>query len=139
MFFSINCTIQPIFRMLKTITFLFSSNFLLFVILLHVICKDNMIFQKCQDIFAASNNAFNKIFSLSKNDSLSLILAPKPECTIDPECPTQLACINEKCKNPCYSHTCGRNAECTVKNHRPICVCLAGFVGNPQTICEERK
>ena len=80
-----------------------------------------------------------KYFLCLKMTFLSLILAPKPECTIDPECPTQLACINEKCKNPCYSHTCGRNAECTVKNHRPICVCLAGFVGNPQTICEERK
>ena len=75
---------------------------------------------------------------ISKNTTL-LFLAPKPECVSDPECPTQLACINEKCKNPCYSHTCGRNAECTVKNHRPICVCLVGFVGNPQTICEERK
>ena len=67
------------------------------------------------------------------------ISALTPECVSDPECPIQLACINEKCKNPCYSHTCGRNAECTVKNHRPICVCLQGFVGNPQTICEERK
>ena len=50
--------------MLKTITFLFSSNFLLFIILLHVICEYNMTFQKCHDIFAASNNAFNKLFTL---------------------------------------------------------------------------
>ena len=64
---------------------------------------------------------------------------PRPECVRDPDCSSQLACINEKCKNPCYSHTCGRKAECKVKNHRPTCVCLPGLIGNPRTICEERK
>ena len=74
-----------------------------------------------------------------KELDIDLFTAPKPECVTDPECPAQLSCINEKCKDPCYSHRCGRNAKCTVKNHRPICVCLEGFVGNPETICEERK
>ena len=71
----------------------------------------------------------------------SSILVQKPECVSDPECPTHLACINDKCKDPCYiTHTiCGRNAECIVKNHRPICACLDGFVGNPQTICKKCK
>ena len=65
--------------------------------------------------------------------------APKPECTSDPECPYHLACIQEKCQDPCYTSTCGVNAECKAKNHRAICVCLFGFVGDPYTICEERK
>ena len=65
--------------------------------------------------------------------------APKPECLSDPECPNHLACIQEKCQNPCFTHSCGQNAECKVKNHRAICVCLYGFVGDPYTLCEERK
>ena len=65
--------------------------------------------------------------------------APKPECTSDPECPYHLACIQEKCQDPCYTSTCGVNAECKAKNHRAICVCIYGFVGDPYTICEERK
>ena len=68
-----------------------------------------------------------------------IFLAPKPECTSDPECPNHLACIQEKCQDPCYTNSCGRNAECKVKNHRAICVCLFGYVGDPYTFCEERK
>ena len=68
-----------------------------------------------------------------------LLSAPRPECTSDYECPTHLACIREKCQDPCQSHTCGINAECMVRNHRALCVCLDGFVGDPFTICEERK
>ena len=65
--------------------------------------------------------------------------APRPECTTDPECPNHLACVQEKCQDPCYTHSCGRNAECKAKNHRAICVCIYGYVGDPYTLCEERK
>ena len=105
-------------------------------------CKQTLRYTKniCKRIsFSTICQVKNYSYCQKNETNDSSFLAPKPECVSDPECPTQLACINEKCKNPCYSHTCGRNAECTVKNHRPICVCLQGFVGNPQTICEERK
>ena len=65
--------------------------------------------------------------------------APRPECVSDPECPNHLACIQEKCQNPCFTHSCGQNAECKVKNHRALCVCLYGYVGDPYSLCEERK
>ena len=65
--------------------------------------------------------------------------APKPECTFDPECTNHLACIQEKCEDPCYYLPCGRNAECKVKNHRAICFCFPGFLGDPYNVCEERK
>ena len=65
--------------------------------------------------------------------------APQPECTSDPECPTHLACIQEKCQDPCFSTVCGQNAECRANNHRAICVCRTGFIGDPYTVCEERK
>ena len=67
------------------------------------------------------------------------ISAPKPECIIDSECPNHLACIQEKCQDPCYAHSCGQNAECKAKNHRAVCVCFPGFVGDPYSFCEERK
>ena len=71
---------------------------------------------------------------LSKN-----IPAPRPECTTDPECPDHLACIQEKCQNPCFTTTCGINAECRVTRHRAICYCKPGYEGDPYRICEERK
>ena len=71
---------------------------------------------------------------LSKN-----IPAPRPECTTDPECPDHLACIQEKCQNPCFTTTCGINAGCRVTRHRAICYCNPGYEGDPYRICEERK
>ena len=70
---------------------------------------------------------------------MSFLLAIKPECTTDPECPDHLACIREKCQNPCFTTTCGVNAECRVTRHRAICYCKQGFEGDPYRICEERK
>ena len=66
-------------------------------------------------------------------------LAARPECTSDPECPISLACIQEKCQDPCFTTTCGLNAQCTANNHRALCICKSGYVGDPYTICEERK
>ncbi|ROT61488.1 hypothetical protein C7M84_020740 [Penaeus vannamei] len=53
-------------------------------------------------------------------------------CRADNECPSDSACLNTRCVTPC---DCGPNAECHVKNHRPICTCLPGFQGNPNTGC----
>lgn len=58
----------------------------------------------------------------------------KPECVSNSECPVTLACINQKCKNPCIG-ICGGNAECIVLSHAPNCVCLPGYVGNPFVQC----
>ena len=68
-----------------------------------------------------------------------LFTAPKPECTTDPECPDHLACIREKCQDPCFTTTCGTNAECKVQRHRAVCTCRPGYEGDPYRICEERK
>lgn len=58
----------------------------------------------------------------------------RPECTTNSECPNNLACQNEKCRDPCPG-TCGQNAQCTVVNHNPICSCLPGYEGDPVTVC----
>lgn len=61
----------------------------------------------------------------------------KPECISNSECPNNLACISQKCKDPCPG-ICGQNAECRVISHTPNCVCLPGYVGNPFAICSQQ-
>ena len=49
------------------------------------------------------------------------------ECLSNPECPTTLACVREKCVDPC---DCGKNADCTPRNHQGLCTCPPGFTGD---------
>lgn len=58
----------------------------------------------------------------------------RPECTINSECSSNLACINEKCRDPCAG-SCGTIAECNVINHIPICTCPDGYTGDPFNSC----
>lgn len=58
----------------------------------------------------------------------------RPECLIHADCPTKLACLNNKCRDPCIG-SCGFNAQCTVVNHQPICSCHEGFQGDPFSGC----
>ena len=58
----------------------------------------------------------------------------RPECLINTECPNHLACMQKKCADPCPG-TCGRNAQCSVRNHNPICTCNRGYEGDPISAC----
>ena len=58
----------------------------------------------------------------------------RPECTINSDCPSNKACIKERCKDPCLG-SCGFYTECSVLNHIPNCKCLDGFTGNPFSQC----
>lgn len=58
----------------------------------------------------------------------------RPECIINSDCPSNLACITQHCRNPCQG-LCGTNAECTVVNHVPVCTCLQNYEGDPFTSC----
>lgn len=60
----------------------------------------------------------------------------RPECTINAECSSNLACINEKCADPCIG-SCGINSICTVVKHSPVCQCKNGFSGDPFSVCSE--
>lgn len=60
----------------------------------------------------------------------------RPECASNSECPSQLACINYKCKDPCPG-SCGVNAECRVISHTPSCRCANGYSGDPFTQCTQ--
>lgn len=61
----------------------------------------------------------------------------RPECTVNSDCPSRLACINEKCKDPCAG-SCGYNTDCNVVSHSPMCTCKIGFIGNPFSECHEK-
>lgn len=58
----------------------------------------------------------------------------RPECVVNTDCPPTLACISEKCRDPCPG-SCGLNAKCTVQNHIPTCSCLPDYTGDPFTQC----
>lgn len=58
----------------------------------------------------------------------------RPECVLNSECPSNRACINNKCIDPCPG-TCGDLASCSVVNHSPLCSCLEGYIGNPLVAC----
>ena len=76
--------------------------------------------------------------------TLFIVPEPEPECRIDGDCPSRLACLNEVCRNPCaVLAPCGINAECSVQNTLPqrtmLCTCLPGYVGDADVACNLRK
>ena len=56
-----------------------------------------------------------------------------PGCARNDDCPNGEACINRQCMDPC---DCGTNAQCFVQDHRPVCTCPPGYIGNPLIACE---
>lgn len=58
----------------------------------------------------------------------------RPECVLSAECPSNLACINEKCQDPCIG-SCGQHTTCHVLNHNPVCRCEIGYTGDPFSSC----
>lgn len=59
----------------------------------------------------------------------------RPECMSNSECPNNLACQNERCRDPCPG-SCGQNAQCTVVNHNPVCSCFPGYEGDAFNVCQ---
>lgn len=59
----------------------------------------------------------------------------RPECIVSAECPQDLACIRNRCQNPCLG-TCGLDARCQVVAHNPVCSCPDGYDGDPFLFCK---
>lgn len=57
-----------------------------------------------------------------------------PECIVNSDCPSNRACSNQKCRDPCPG-ACGVNARCNVINHNPICSCVPRYTGNALVHC----
>lgn len=60
----------------------------------------------------------------------------RPECVINADCSSNLACVNERCKDPCPG-ACGSLAVCNVVNHNPICTCMPGYTGDASRGCSQ--
>lgn len=58
----------------------------------------------------------------------------RPECILNSDCPNNLACLSNHCRDPCKD-LCGLNAECVVTNHVPVCTCFKGYQGDPFSSC----
>lgn len=58
----------------------------------------------------------------------------RPECIINSDCPSNRACIRQKCTDPCLG-SCGVGTQCSVINHVPMCICLQEYTGDPFTNC----
>jgi len=74
------------------------------------------------------------------NPFFSCTPEPMPECIVDSDCPSQLACIDEQCQNPCtVIQPCQAPAECRVIDTAPvrtmICRCPDGYVGGNDGQC----
>lgn len=65
----------------------------------------------------------------------------KGHCQTDADCPTTLACINEKCQDPCaVLQPCDKTAKCKVIDTVPwrtmVCLCPEGFMGDVERGCK---
>lgn len=61
----------------------------------------------------------------------------RPECILNSDCPSNKACMNNKCSDPCLG-TCGISAQCDVVNHYPICSCPKNLRGDPLVQCDTK-
>lgn len=64
-----------------------------------------------------------------------------PECTIDSDCPSQHACVNQRCQNPCtLSVLCSPDQECHVQDTVPyktiMCQCRPDTVATIDGRCK---
>lgn len=80
----------------------------------------------------------------SLNTNFSALVAIPPQCKMDADCASKLACFGGECKNPCFeTKPCGKNAQCMVVDSLPLrtmsCLCLPGFVGDADIECKLGK
>lgn len=82
---------------------------------------------------------WKKLFTNSMTKAyFSFQSAPSKDagCTSNDDCPSTETCRNHNCVNPCSNGSpCARTAECLAQNHRAICSCPAGLIGDPFTNC----
>ena len=92
-------------------------------------CQDPCQFEQCGIKASCTVNNHRARCQCPPGHKGSPYIECKPyECLTDPECPTTLACRNEKCVDPC---NCAAYAECDARNHRGICTCITDYTGDP--------
>lgn len=80
-------------------------------------------------------------FHKTTNTEISLIFLEVPEereCKISDDCGPTQACLNRFCVNPCtVGNPCAITAQCEVTNHKALCRCPSGLLGDPFIRCYE--
>ncbi|KAB7496769.1 hypothetical protein Anas_09923 [Armadillidium nasatum] len=71
---------------------------------------------------------------IKENGKCDVLPPIKPICAAHEECPSDEACVNGFCKDPCQ---CGTNADCDIVDHHAVCTCKPGFEGDPEIVCHE--
>lgn len=61
------------------------------------------------------------------------------ECLLNSDCPEDKTCSNRKCINPCGISICGVNAQCIVRYHTAVCSCPDGYIGDPLSLCQQKR
>lgn len=57
-------------------------------------------------------------------------------CVSNSDCSPLESCQNRNCVNPCTNgNPCSRTAECRADNHRAVCTCPVGYIGDPFVNC----
>lgn len=70
------------------------------------------------------------------NEAGDLFCAPtKPECRNNDDCASNLACLKNKCVDPCPFIVCGKNKTCSVFAHKPVCICAKDCQPSTISIC----
>ncbi|KAG5895969.1 hypothetical protein JTB14_027969 [Gonioctena quinquepunctata] len=63
----------------------------------------------------------------------------EPGCSDNRECPSTDACLNRKCVNPCaVGNPCALTGECKSTDHKAICSCPPGLIGDPFIKCYQQ-
>lgn len=111
--------------------------------------------EKCRDPCNCGENALCRVdnhrascrcppgYSGDSNVRCSII-EKEPECRMDGDCPSKLACFSGMCKNPCYvTKPCAEHASCSVVDTLPlrtmVCTCDPGYVGDAEKQCKLGK
>ncbi|KAF7389943.1 hypothetical protein HZH68_011800 [Vespula germanica] len=69
---------------------------------------------------------------LKGNPTVSCVLLG---CRSNIDCPTNKACINNRCEDPCISNPCTDKTECNVYNHVVECSCPPGYIADSKSGC----
>ena len=70
------------------------------------------------------------------------VVTEVPECVVDTDCPSGMACLDQDCKNPCYElEPCDKTAFCEVIDTAPFrtMICSCKYCTRPKDLIRELK
>ena len=76
---------------------------------------------------------------------ITAIISEEPECRVDKDCPPQMTCMRESCRNPCIaSNPCTSAQQCVVTDtftsfRSVACICPEGTLAGYGGTCESGK